>query len=69
VEPTDIAALLEEARRAREGRDLWRRVGPILIALRAAGVPLDQIQAVTGISISTVSRLAPTGLSTRSTTE
>jgi hypothetical protein len=65
-----IEELLREANRAREGRDLWRNVGPILRELRAAKVPYQRIKDATGISPGTVARIAATsriGGNTRST--
>lgn len=60
-----IETLLTAAREAREGRDRWRKVRPILRALRAAGVPYSRITLETGISRATIHRLA---ISRRSTT-
>jgi hypothetical protein len=65
-----IEELLREANRARQGRDLWRNVGPILRELRAAKVSYQRIKAATGISPGTVARIVTTsrtGVSTRST--
>jgi hypothetical protein len=56
-EPVDVEQMLRTAREAREGRDRWRAVGPVLAALRAAGVTLARIEAETGIRESTASRL------------
>ena len=53
-----IEGLLWQAEQARRGRDLWRKVGPILRSLREAGVPYRVIRAETGISYATISRLA-----------
>jgi DNA invertase Pin-like site-specific DNA recombinase len=45
------------ARKAREGRDQWRQVAPILRELRELGVSLTEIHLHTGISPATASRL------------
>lgn len=51
-------ALLATARRAREGRDLWREVGPVLAELRRLNVTYREISEKTGISVSTIARFA-----------
>ena len=58
--------LLARARTAREGRDQWRRVAPILRSLRDRGVPIARITEETGISRSTIARLS--GLRRRGST-
>lgn len=72
----EILLLLEEVRAAREGRDLWRNVGPILVQLRDQGTSYREIKEETGISPATVTRIVretrasmptPTGVSTSST--
>jgi predicted GIY-YIG superfamily endonuclease len=53
----ELDAMLEDARRAREGRERWRNVAPILRELRELGVSYGEIKAATGIAPATVARI------------
>jgi predicted GIY-YIG superfamily endonuclease len=67
-ETAEIEGWLEDARLAREGRDLWRAVGPTLRKLREAGVSYSEIQAATGVAPSVVAwHVSRTGGSSPST--
>lgn len=63
----ETAQLLDEARRAREGRDLWRAVGPTLVKLRARKVSYRQIREATGIEQGTVGSVIKKSRTTGST--
>lgn len=55
-EPETVPELIAEALAARECRDRWRAVGPVLRALREQGVSFAAIREQTGISPSTAYR-------------
>jgi uncharacterized protein YerC len=68
--PDNALDLLNRAREAREGRDRWRAVGPVLAALVDQGISYELIESMTGIASATahrlVTRCAPTSGSTSS---
>lgn len=66
ITQAEVPALLLAAQRAREGRDLWRAVGPTLAALVEAGISYTQIAAMTGISEGTAHRLVARACATSS---
>lgn len=51
--PERVRTLLDQAKAAREARDVWRAVGPILAALQDAGISFQEIHDHTGISPAT----------------
>lgn len=57
-EDVDVDALLAQAKAAAEGRELWRKSGPVFAALIDAGVGYERIRELTGISSATAARKA-----------
>lgn len=62
----DVDALLAQAKEAAEGRERWRKSGPIFAALIAAKVPYKTITEVTGVQAATFARHARLGRSNTS---
>ena len=65
-EDVDVDALLAEAKAAAEGRERWRKSGPIFAALIDAKVPYARITEVTGVQAATFARHARLGRSSTS---
>jgi hypothetical protein len=58
AEDDEVAELLAEAKAAADGREAWRKSGPIWRRLLDLRVPLKRIKEVTGVSPATVARAA-----------
>lgn len=57
-EGSNVEHLLEQARKAAEGREAWRQSGPIWRQLLDLHVPYDRITEATGVSPATFARVA-----------
>jgi hypothetical protein len=68
AEDDEVAELLAQAKAAAQGRELWRRSGPVWRRLLDLRVPLKTIKEETGVSPATVGRVARVARSVRSST-
>lgn len=53
-----MEALLAQAKDAAEGRERWRKAGPIFAQLIELGVPYAEIETKTGVAPATFARMA-----------